>query len=265
MNVAPVDTLARDGIDAGARRDICPVRSVDIRVGPGGWAYERARRPAIDAFFRAECAANPSLFNGPMLLAEHWEMRDGHLAATLCRTDFAAFLHWRQQIGDRRLDDLAGTRNLFGAAAVFSSDGRLLLGEMAAHTANAGMFYPPCGSLDPADADAGGRIDLEGAMLRELREETGLDPEPSAMATEATMLLDGPRLAILRALHLTETAEVLTRRIREHLAREAQPELSDIRFVAGIRDLGGAPVQPYVRAYLELLWPDGGRGAGAAL
>ena len=41
-------------------------------------------------------------------------------------------------------------------------------------TANAGQIYPPGGSLEPADVDAGGNIGVVASIERELREETGI-------------------------------------------------------------------------------------------
>ena len=46
--------------------------------------------------------------------------------------------------------------------------------RMAAHTVNAGRVYFAAGSFEPSDF-RDGLVDADGNMVREVREETGLD------------------------------------------------------------------------------------------
>jgi 8-oxo-dGTP pyrophosphatase MutT (NUDIX family) len=227
------------------------VSRLEVRAGDRNWHYAEANAREIEAYFAAEVAKNPTLFNGPMLMADRWSLRGDVLEAGLCRTDFASFLHWRNAYRQGRLPDLAGTLDLFGSAAVFSGDGRLLIARMADHTANAGLHYTPCGSLDDADVGADGRIDIDGAMRRELGEETGLDLAAASAEPGYTVFVDGPRLAILRAWRYAETAARLAARIRLHLARDETPELAEICFVAGVGDVDTGRCQAYTVAYLR--------------
>src|SRR6185503_6454716 len=92
-------------------------------------------------------------------------------------TDFASFLAWR----DWGFPD-ATVFNGFGMGALRGCDGGFVLGEMAAHTANAGKIYFPSGTPDLNDLKSG-RVDIEGSVTREVAEETGLtgsDYRPAA-------------------------------------------------------------------------------------
>ena len=86
--------------------------------------------------------------------------------------DFASFLAWR----DWGFPD-KGVFNGFGMGALRGSDGAFVLGEMAANTANAGRIYFPSGMSDPCDV-RDGAFDIAGSIMREVEEETGLDPSP---------------------------------------------------------------------------------------
>ena len=100
-------------------------------------------------------------------------MRRGRTAPLVLRgdyfeTDFADFLAWRDF-------GFPGESvcNGFSMAALQGSDGAFLLGEMAAHTANAGAIYFAAGTPDRQDV-FGERVDLAASVTRELEEETGV-------------------------------------------------------------------------------------------
>jgi hypothetical protein len=55
---------------------------------------------------------------------------------------------------------------------------------------------------------------------------------------------------LVKVLHASEDAQTLRARMLAHLAREAQPELSDIRIVRGPADI--EPATPrFVTAFLQ--------------
>ena len=60
----------------------------------------------------------------------------------------------------------------------------------------------------------------------------------------------------VKVLRAAASADALRARVRDHIARERQPELSDIRIVRGPRDLDAAN-PPFVAAFLT--WHFGGR------
>jgi 8-oxo-dGTP pyrophosphatase MutT (NUDIX family) len=142
-----------------------------------------------------------------------------------------------------------GVRDCFGAGAVISSDGAVLLGVMGPHTANAGQIYFFAGTPDPSDI-FDGRVDLKASVARELKEETGCDIDEFDAAPDWIVVLDEGRIVQIKILRSAETAEALRERMLAYLAREKQPELEDIRIVRGVRDIAPA-MQPFTTAFLE--------------
>jgi 8-oxo-dGTP pyrophosphatase MutT (NUDIX family) len=135
---------------------------------------------------------------------------------------------------------------------MLASDGAFLLGVMGGHTANAHRIYFPSGTPDLDDI-VDGRVDLDGSVRRELKEETGLevgefDVEPGWHAA-----MSGPLIVLIKLLRTREESSRLRARILDHLSREAEPELADIRIVRGPMDFD--PMMPrYVSAFLAHFW-----------
>jgi hypothetical protein len=222
---------------------IIPVERLALRFEQTPWAFAAKRRAEIDAHFKELRHANPQLWNGRVLLLRSGEIADGALIGAYLETDFASFIAWRDWgFPDKTM------RNCFPMAALRAADGAFLLGVMAPHTASAGHVYFPAGTPDPNDV-VGDTVDLEGGVMRELTEETGLSaadvtPEPGWTATPL-----GPRIALMKLMQSSQDAAPLRARILKFIAAQRQPELSDIRIVRGIADLDPA-MPPYVAAYL---------------
>jgi 8-oxo-dGTP pyrophosphatase MutT (NUDIX family) len=138
--------------------------------------------------------------------------------------------------------------NAFAAIVPWSADGAVLLGEMGAHTANAGELYFPCGTPDLDDV-RGDAVDLAGSAARELAEETGLTL-PEGAATDWVMLAGAEQWAFLRPVLFPEPAEALCARIAAHHRREAEPELAGIHLARGPGGPEAARMPGFVRAYL---------------
>jgi 8-oxo-dGTP pyrophosphatase MutT (NUDIX family) len=93
-------------------------------------------------------------------------------------------------------------------------------------------------------------VDLAGSVIREVAEETGLGAGDFTEADGWHCVVDGPRIALMKVLQAHEPADVLRRRILDHLARETTPELADIRIVRSRRDFD--PMMPrFVTTFLE--------------
>ena len=159
--------------------------------------------------------------------------------------DFAAFLAWRD-FGF----PASGVRNGFGMAALQGADGAFVLGEMAAHTANAGRVYFPSGTPDLNDVRDGAVVDIEGSIARELSEETGLDPPALTIEPGVTVIHDAHRVCMLKRYRAAETAAALAARIAATLATQTLAELAGVHVVRTDRDITPA-MPPFVALYLR--------------
>jgi 8-oxo-dGTP pyrophosphatase MutT (NUDIX family) len=134
-----------------------------------------------------------------------------------------------------------------------SADGAYLVGEMAADTAAAGKLYFPCGTPEPADLDANGRLDLEGNLRRELREETGLDADELAAEPGWSLVRDGGYIALLKTLKARQSARELHDRVMRYIGREHRPELVGIRMLRSPADFDSR-MPRFVTAFLTHCW-----------
>ncbi|MDF2997356.1 MAG: hydrolase [Xanthobacteraceae bacterium] len=232
--------------DAEAR--VRPIRELALVREAEPWAFAEANRPAIDAHFASLLAEKPGLWNGRVLLLARHEVTDGVMRGAYKETDFASFMWWR----DTGFPDPT-MRNAFAMGALRGADGGFVLGRMAGWTANAGRIYFAAGTPDPEDVTATGVVDLDGSVMRELGEETGLGAADVTGAPGWHAVFIGARIALMRPLTARLHAEGLAERIRAHLAQEERPELDDVVIARGPGDLSEA-MPSFIRAYLMAVW-----------
>jgi 8-oxo-dGTP pyrophosphatase MutT (NUDIX family) len=135
--------------------------------------------------------------------------------------------------------------------ALRTSDGAFVLGRMAEHTANAGRLYFPCGTPDLSDVTAAGEVDLARSLVREIEEETGLAAAELAIEPGWTIVREAGLLAFMQLAQLSIDGGTARDRIHAHLARDPSAELSEVRLVRSLADLGEAPVPAVVPAFLR--------------
>ena len=213
-----------------------PITGLDLRLGEEGWAFARDHGPRIADHWSGLCARNPSLWNGEVLICTDAQVRGGVLEARFAKSDYASFVAWR----DWGTPDTS-VRNCFGSPVVLTADGAMVFGEMAPHTLNAGLIYPPGGSLEPRDVTADGRVDVEGSIALELAEETGLDPAeatPGAMA----VIDDAHRLAVVKVFRLSRTFAEVEAVFASHCAADGHAELSRLVAIRSAADV--SPTMP---------------------
>jgi len=226
---------------------IVPIERIDVGFVPRPWVFAEQRRDEIDAHFAALKGRNPALWNGRVLMLGDFTIADDVFRGACFEVDYASFLSWQ----DWNCPD-PSVRDCFAMGPILSSDGAFLLGVMGSHTFNAGQIYFPCGTPDPNDI-AAAQVDFAGSIAREVKEETGLDVAAFAAEPGWYTVLGGVVVAHMKLLRAHETASELRARILDHLAREAVPELADIRIVRGPADLDPM-MPPFVISFLRHIW-----------
>ena len=223
------------------------VERLDLRFVPKPWAFAERHRAEIDAHFDAAQRANPRLWNGRVLVMRNCEIAGGVLRGAFSETDYASFHAWI-----RWGCPPADACDCFGAAAVRASDGAFLLARMAAHTANAGGIYFPCGTPDLSDV-RDGVVDFDHSISRELLEETGLDAAEFDAEAGWTIVEESARMVAYKVLRANDPGALLRQRAESHIAKDPVGELDAIHLVRGPADL--VPAMPdYVRAFLQHAW-----------
>jgi 8-oxo-dGTP pyrophosphatase MutT (NUDIX family) len=219
------------------------VNRLDLNLIDWQWPFADARRGEIDAHFAEARRVRPAMFNGRILLARDARCVGDVFRADYFETDFASFLAWRDWgFPDRDVF------NGFGAGALRANDGAYALGEMAAHTANAGKIYFPAGTPDLNDV-RGSRFDIPGSIFREMEEETGLGSADYRVVDGWDIVFDGQMSAIIQTIDVDMPGDVLRATLEANLAVQEEQELSGIHLVRSVADF--TPAMPrYVVTFL---------------
>lgn len=231
--------------------EIMEVDRLDCRVVDHRWTFAEEHSAEIARHWEERRRANPTLYDGAVLLGCRVERGFGDDGARLLRmalfeTRFSNFLAWR----DFGWPDET-VYNCFSMPAARTRDGAYLLGEMGPSHSFAGRLYFPCGTPDPSDIVAGGAVDLAGSLVRELAEETGLVAAEARVAAGWTAIFDRQRVACVRTLDFDSTSDALLARVRAFLASESAPELADAHMVSRLESLRDPRLPAFMVAYLS--------------
>lgn len=202
------------------RNTIAPVHSAAVRLEPGQHPFERKNALAVDENWRKETKENPALFDGKVVLLSGLTYADGRLEGVCHAVRFATFMLWRKT---RPFDS---AEHAYAHAMPVTSDNALILIRMAAHTVNAGRIYFAAGSFEPQDF-RDGTADIDFNMIREVREETGLDLAGCERDPIYHLRSSEGASVIFRRYYLDEPAETVAERIRAFVALEDDPEIVD--------------------------------------
>jgi 8-oxo-dGTP pyrophosphatase MutT (NUDIX family) len=218
---------------------------VEARCSPREWRWAAENRDGIRSNWAARTADKPKMFNGRVLLISDLAIGTDVARADYFEADFADFLGWR----DLGYPDRTVT-NGFAAGALQGADGAYICGVMANGTANGGRIYFPAGTPDPTDLRPDGSVDLSTSVIRELEEETLLEPGDYAVSDEWIAVHRWPTVAFLRPIRFTEPAAAVAERIRENISRQDDPELSDVLVVRGPHDIDPGAMPAFLQTFL---------------
>ncbi len=218
--------------------------TLELTYEPWTWPFAIENRETAVTHFAAQQAKKPALFNGKVLLMRGPRVVGDRLVARYFEADFATYLTWRD-FGFPGEGIFSG----FGMGALRDADGTYVMGEMSAHTANGGRVYFPSGTPDLNDL-VGNRVDIEGSIVREVEEETGLTPADYSVRPGFHCIIAKPAVAIVQVLDLKESAAAVKRAILKHIASDELPEFSDVHLIRDAADI--TPTMPrYVAAFIR--------------
>jgi 8-oxo-dGTP pyrophosphatase MutT (NUDIX family) len=235
---------------------IVGVDELDLSFEPRPWRFAQTHAEAVGAHWARLRKEKPALYNGRVLLMGRWSLApriDGRLRleGEYFEADFADYVAWGA-IAD--CDEPVA--NCFAMAALRGADGSFLLGEMAPHTMNAGLIYFPSGIPDPSDL-VDGKVDLDASARRELLEETGVRAAETVLGPTWTVVFAGWRIACIKTMTLSLSADQAKARIEAFLARVTLPEFTRIHVVRNASDIDEARMPVFVSAYLRAAFSKG--------
>ncbi len=224
---------------------ISVIERVDAVFEERDWPWARAHAHEIAQVWDEARRTRPEMFDGEVLLATAAHAVGEGLALRFFPVRFSAFFAFKQAgFPDETV------LNVFAMAALRCGDGRFLLGEMGSHTANPGQVYFPSGTPDRSDVSPDRAVDLAGSVLRELAEETGLQPPPDAVAGDWHMLRKTGQIALMRPISLAaDSAEVLAR-VRRRLAAQHEPEFAAVSASLPAAASADPRLPGFMRAYM---------------
>lgn len=215
-----------------------------------GWRFAIDNQRAIDSHWQKRAAEMPGFFNGTIYMLASHEMAEGRFAAVLRPVEFKSFLYWRET----GYPD-AGLIDVFGSALIRSVEGHVLLGRQRAGNVNSGLSYLPGGFIDGRDVAEDGSVDIAASILREVWEETGIDPADLERVPGFILTQSGPQVSIAVELRSPLRSDDLRAAMLAAIAREADPELDDIVVVRSGADIASIPMPRYATALLRTLLP----------
>ncbi|KQZ81464.1 hypothetical protein ASD64_10635 [Mesorhizobium sp. Root157] len=209
---------------------ILPVERIDVRLDSKPHPFERDHAREITANWQREFARNPALFDGTVVLLSELSFREGRLSGVCHPVRYSTFLHWRNNRA------ASGAAHAFAHAMLVAGDGALVAIRMGAHTVNAGRVYFAAGSFEPTDF-FDGLVDVDYNMIREVREETGLDLGKAERDRSYHVLAMNSGTVIFRRYRMAETAAEIAGLIEAHVATEAEPEIAGPVIIRSASDL----------------------------
>lgn len=235
------------GLDRIAEGGVVRVARCALRVCPEAWSFAVRHADEIAAYWERRRSDSPKLYDGVLHLLRRCAFEHNVFTATFLRTDFKSFLYWRA-LGY----PVAGVRDGFGSAVIRSAEGHVLLGRQTAGNINEGLVYPPGGFIDERDA-CDGVVDIDAGTARELREETGINPDDFTRAPGYLVTTSGPHVSIAVEWRSALPSDALRAHILDCVRQQPEPELADVIIVRSPRDIDAHTMPGYATVLLSAL------------
>ncbi|TPN45503.1 MULTISPECIES: hypothetical protein [unclassified Mesorhizobium] len=232
------------------RNVILPVDAVEVRLDPGPHPFALENADAIAENWQREIAANPALFDGTVVLLSQLAWRDNRLVGRCHAINYSTFMLWRKQ------RENSGAEHAYAHAMLVAGDNALVAIRMGPRTVSAGRVYFAAGSFEPIDFREG-LVDVDFNMMREVREETGLDLSAARRGVRYHALSTASGTVIFRRYHVTAPADEIARRISAFVASETDPEIEAPVIIRHAADLPEG-LSPHMKPLIE--WHFSGEG-----
>ncbi|RUU07780.1 hypothetical protein EOD10_30810, partial [Mesorhizobium sp. M7A.T.Ca.TU.009.01.3.2] len=140
-------------------------------------------------------------------------------------------------------------------AMLVAGDNALVAIRMGPHTVNAGRVYFAAGSFEPIDF-RDGLVDVDFNMIREVREETGLDLSGAERGKRYHAMSTSSGTVIFRRYHAAAPADEIARRISAFVATETEPEIEGPVIIRHAADLPDG-LSPHMKPLIEWHFANG--------
>ena len=231
------------------RNVILPVDDIDVRLDPGPHPFARDNAEAIAENWQHEIAANPALFDGMVVLLSQLAYRDSRLVGRCHAVNYSTFMLWRK----RR--ENSGAEHAYAHAMLVAADNALVAIRMGPRTVNAGRVYFAAGSFEPVDF-RDGLVDVDFNMIREVREETGLDLSGAERGKRYHAMSTNSGTVIFRRYYEMAPADEIARRITAFVATETEPEIEGPVIIRHAADLPDG-LSPHMKPLIEWHFANG--------
>ncbi|MER9939861.1 hypothetical protein [Mesorhizobium sp. M0088] len=231
------------------RNVILAVDDIDVRLDPGPHPFARDNAEAIAENWQHEIAANPALFDGMVVLLSQLAYRDSRLIGRCHAVNYSTFMLWRK----RR--ENSGAEHAYAHAMLVAGDNALVAIRMGPRTVNAGRVYFAAGSFEPVDF-RDGLVDVDFNMMREVREETGLDLSGVERGKRYHAMSTSSGTVIFRRYHAAAPADEIARRISAFVATETEPEIEGPVIIRHAADLPDG-LSPHMKPLIEWHFANG--------
>lgn len=212
-------------------------------------AFEEVVEQRIRAAWDAAVAVNPHLFDGPVVACTGVGTDADGVVVRWAPTTFRRY-------AGRRNRSLPYVACLWDGVVLTDEDGRVLVGRTASWTATPGRWQLPGGNVEPPSR-AAGTLAAEAVRAHaalELREETGVDVEPSGLTPLCVLTYPTGDTGVVYRTDGHRAADVEAR-FADLVAHEQQAggvaEFDRIAWIRGVSDLHGEPGT--IGGYLDLL------------